>query len=61
MSRTALNDLISVSESYDVNWDENSMLALACQYLDSLDLDESFFYYLVGIAESEANYKSDLE
>ena len=39
---SALNSLRSVSEQFRQNWNDNSMLALACEYIDNQQSEDAF-------------------
>jgi hypothetical protein len=49
----AMSALRSVSDSYHLEWNENSMLVLACQYIDNQCDDDAFFDFLRMRAEEE--------
>ena len=50
---SAFDALQSTSEAFDLKWNDNSMLAIACQYIDNNCPHDDFFKFVVEQATFE--------
>lgn len=56
----ALNSLRSVSEAYGMEWNEDTMLAIATEFLNGLHLGDAFHQHCLNAAKASLSGTADL-